>query len=113
MQRPDIIGHQRFADSFDGERLDCAARRSATDGVLRIAHDQTAENGDGHDNTAPVNAAVFSDVAPGQKNGENNQDRDRADIDEYLHQPDKLRAEQKEKRGDADERNNEAQARRE
>src|SRR5438552_2721634 len=63
---------------------------------------QSGKHGDGNDHTAPVKAADLSDIVPRQENGENDQDRDRADVDEDLNQTNEFRAEQKEKRGDAD-----------
>ena len=39
-----------------------------------------------------------------EQNGEDDQHRDRADVNKYLHQPDELRAEQEEKRGETDKR---------
>ena len=49
-----------------------------------------------------MKTADLSDIVPGQENGENDQHRDRTDVDEDLHQTDEFSAEQKEKCGDAD-----------
>ena len=76
----------------------------ASERRLENRPDQTAKDGDGYDNAAPVEAAILFDIASRQQDREHDQDRDRADIDEHLHQADELRAEQKEKRGDADKR---------
>ena len=45
----------------------------------------------------------------GEENRENDQDRDRTDIDKDLDETDELRAEQKEKRGDANKHHREAE----
>ena len=92
LQRPNVTGHQHFADSLHGERFDW--RRC--DGLrLRFENcpDQANEYGDGYGNAAPVEAGIFSHVAPRQQNREDNQHRDRADVDKNLHQTDELRAE--------------------
>ena len=54
--------------------------------------EQAAENSQRDDDAAPVEAAIFLGLAPRQQNREDDQNRDRADIDEDLHQPDELRA---------------------
>ena len=93
---------------LNGERFDL--RRSDRERWrFQNRPDQTAENSERDDDAAPVEAAVFFSVAPGEQNREHDQDRDRADINENLNQADELRAEQKEKRGDADKRDRETE----
>ena len=58
-----------------------------------------------------LNPPVLLRLAAGEQNGENDQDRDRADIDKDLHQADELRAEQEEKRRHADKRDDETERR--
>ena len=46
-----------------------------------------------------------------EQNSKNNQHSDGTDINKYLHQPDELRAKEKEKRGDANKRGDETKRR--
>ena len=54
---------------------------------------------------------MFSSVAAREQNREDDQHRDRADVNKHLHQADELRAEQKEERRDADKRDDQTKRR--
>ena len=75
--------------------------------VLRIAQSKPPKTATAMIAPPQLRSARVLDVASGQQNREYNQHGDRADVDKYLHQPDELRAEQKEKGRDADKRHRE------
>src|ERR1041385_1815199 len=108
LQRPDIIRHQHFTDAFDGERFD----RWRNDGDRRRFQncpDEPSEDGQRHDRSAPIETARLFIFATGEQDREDDQDGDRAYINEYLDESDEFSPEQKIKRGQSDERDHEAE----
>ena len=92
LQRPDVIGHEHFADPFDGERFDLRRgnreRRSFSEST-RASPPNTASA-----TTTPLQLKPRCSfgLAPREQNGENNQDSDGADINKNLHQSDEFSA---------------------
>ena len=85
LQRPDVIGHQRFADSFDGERSSLWRRRwRAT--AFAESPKQPGKHSKRDNNAAPIEHRGVPSIAAGEQNRENDQHRDCADINEYLDQ---------------------------
>ena len=111
LQRPDVIGHQHFADPLDGERFDWRRGDGERSGVWRIAQSKPAKTARATSTPPQLNPPVVLIRAAGEQNREDDQDRDRADINKDLDQPDELRAEQKEERGDADKGDDETKRR--
>ena len=70
LQWPDITGHQRFTDSFNSQRSNVWGGNGNR---LRLKNRprQTAEYSNSQQCTAPVSAAIFSNITPGQENRKN------------------------------------------
>ena len=71
---------------------------------MKNGPDQSAEDRDGYDHAAPVESARLFVLTTRQQNREDDQDRDRADINEHLNETDELSAEKEVERRQSDER---------
>ena len=92
LERPDVIRHQRFADLPDGQRRERRRRRPRQPVVLKIAQIRPAKTASAISAPLQLKAAVLLRVAPGEQNREDDQHRDRADVDKNLDQADEFRA---------------------
>src|SRR2546423_15142026 len=93
---------------MDGDWFD-RPRHALKEFCFSDSPDQPAEDRECDDNTAPIKAARFLLIVPRKKNRKDDQDGDRADVNENLNEPDELGAEQKEKRGDSKKHDRETQ----
>ena len=72
LQRPDVIGHERFADLPNGQRR----HRLSRDAKRRRLHngpEQAGKDRERDDDAPPVKTAILFRVAPGEQNRENDQ----------------------------------------
>ncbi len=96
LQRPYVAGHQYLADL-----LHCERANVWRDDRQRLRFEnrprQTAKHSERDENTAPVETTMFPRITARQENGENNQHRHCADINEHEDQADELCAQKEEK----------------
>src|SRR6266550_2101201 len=95
LQRPDVSSHQCRANSFDRKRRYVVGFDNKR---LRLQNrpGQTTKHSDSDDSPAPIESAIFPNIATRQENRKNDQDGDGTNVDEHQRQTDKFSAQQKE-----------------
>src|SRR2546423_7351009 len=92
LERPPVIRHQDFADAFDRERFDCR-RDNRYRRCSQNCPNEPREDDNGNQSAAPIKTARLFILTTRQQDREDDQNRDRADVHEHLHQPDEFGAE--------------------
>src|ERR1700719_2692312 len=81
LERPDVVRHQHFADSFYGERFD-GWRDNRYAGRFQNCPNQSAKDNESDDYAAPIKTARLFVLTTGEQDREDDQDRDGTDINE-------------------------------